>query len=486
MRGWVRALWTPVLGLVMGYPGWAGESPANLNERLDAALAAPALRGARVSALVVEEGSGRVLYGSRPDRELVPASNQKVLTAFAALEAFGPTHRFVTEIHADRRPDSEGEVEWLVLRGGGDPALTSERFWRMVSDLRMQGLRRVKNGIRVDAGAFAGGRWHPSWGKTSARAYHAPVSALTVNYGAFSVSVRPGPSSGSRALAVLDPAVPWLKLVDRANTGSSGSRARLRVDRAAAEGFERVTVSGTLPVGGEPRRVHRSVLDPARYAGAVLRSQLEAQGIRVEGAVQSAPTPTGSVLLLAFEGPPMAEIVGLMMKYSNNGIAESLVKNLGARASEGVGSWENGIPALRAELTGAGIDLAGATLVDGSGLSYDNKISPRALVDILLAARRSFRSGPEFIASLPISSLDGTLEERVDEAPGEIRAKTGLLTRVTALSGFARPPGGSTAVFSILVNGFRSSPDRAMRAVDAFVEALVEGRFSVEETPPNS
>lgn len=474
MRGLARALVAAIFWIVTGVPGAAGASEANLTERLDAALSAPALRGARVSALVVDEGSGQAIYARKPDRALVPASNEKILTAFAALEAFGPGHRFVTEIHADRLPDAEGAVEWLVLRGGGDPALTSERFWRIASDLRLAGLRQVRDGIRVDAGGFSGGSWHPSWGKTSSRAYHAPVSALTVNYGAFAVSVRPGARAGADAVAIVDPAVAWLKLVDRATTGPAGSRAKLAVSREAGDGFEQVTVSGTLPAGSAPKQVHRSVLDPALYAGAVLRMQLEAQGIRVSGSVRSAPTPPDAVSLLAFEGPALAEVVGLMMKYSNNAIAEALVKNLGARASEGVGSWKNGMPALRAELTRAGIDLTQSTLVDGSGLSYDNKISPRTLVEVLRAARRSFRSGPEFTAALPISFTDGTLEERVEEVPGAVRAKTGLLTRVTALSGFAERTEGARAVFSILVNGFRGSPGRAMRAVDAFVEALIQ------------
>jgi D-alanyl-D-alanine carboxypeptidase/D-alanyl-D-alanine-endopeptidase (penicillin-binding protein 4) len=111
-------------------------------------------------------------------------------------------------------------------------------------------------------------------------------------------------------------------------------------------------------------------------------------------------------------------------------------------------------------------------IVDGSGLSYRDKLTPRALVDALRIARGSFRIGPEFLASLPIANGDGTLEKRVERAPGRVRAKTGLLNRVTSLSGYAELEGGEVAVFSVLTNGYRGSDEAAMEALDHFVAVL--------------
>ena len=432
--------------LLLGADGGdAGD--AALQERLDRAVETRALRGARTAALVLRRDDGRVLYARDADRAMIPASNQKILTAIAALSAFGPTHRFVTEVLSETAPDGEGAVQTLFVRGGGDPSLTSEDLWRLAADLRRQGVRAVKGDLVLDDSAFDTERWHPSWGTISARAYHAPVGALSVNYGAFATVVEPGAAEGDPVRVSLDPPARFFRLANRAVTGPArrGRRA-LIIERSAGPGRELVTVSGTIPAGADPYTVHRSVTEPALYAGGVLRLQLEANGIEVAGDTKRGHAPPTAHTLLAFEGKPVAETVRLFMKYSNNAIAESLVKAMGARAGEAPGSWQNGVPAMRAELAGLGLDTTDIGITDGSGLSYENRITPRRLVEALRMAERSFRFGPEFIAALPIASADGTLEDRADGAAEAVRAKTGLLTRVTALSGYARLADGTGAV----------------------------------------
>ena len=444
-----------------------------IEERLDHALRDPGLRGARVAALVVEREGGGVLYARDADRAMIPASNMKVLTAIATLSAFGPAHRFTTEILAPLLPDAEGAVAQLAIRGGGDPALTSEDVWRLAADLRRIGLRRVKEGLLLDDSAFDGQRWHPSWGPVSARAYHAPVGALAVNYGAYSVTATPGANPGDPVHVEVDPAVTYFPLVNRATTGPRRSAPALQIERAHGEGAEQVIVSGTLPAGSEPKTAYRSVVDPLGYAGALFRMQLEANGIRVEGAIRRGVVPPDAKPLLAFEGRPIAEIVRLFVKHSNNVIAESLLKALAAHEGARPATWEQGLAVVRRELETLGLPVAGATLVDGSGLSYENRVSPRLFVEALRVADRSFRFGPEFVSALPIGAADGTLEKRAEGAGAAVRAKTGLLTRVTGLSGYAKLADGRVAVFSILANGFRGSADTAMNGIDQFVAELV-------------
>jgi serine-type D-Ala-D-Ala carboxypeptidase/endopeptidase (penicillin-binding protein 4) len=453
----------------------ASAAEQGLGARLDAALAVPALRGARIGAIVVDAERDRVLWAHNPDRPLVPASNLKLLTALAALGSFGPTYQFVTEVLADGPPAADGAVDALYLRGGGDPALTSEDYWRLAADLRRAGLRRVRGGLVLDDSAFDGERWHPSWGRVSARAYHAPIGALTANYGAFSVTVEPGSEAGAPVRARIDPEVPFLHLTNRARTGPARARTSLDVDRRPGSDFEEVVVSGVVPATAEPRTLERSVLDPTRYAGAVLRMQLEAVGIRVEGATRVGYVPAAAHTLLEFHGAPLADVVRRFLKYSNNEIGEGLLKAMGARDGAGPGSWKRGVAAARAELEALGLPLDGVTQVDGSGLSYENRATPRALVEAVRRGASSFAFGPEFLAALPIAARDGTLEERAEDAAGLARAKTGLLTRVTALSGLAVTPDGRRVAFSILVNGFRVPASRAMHAVDGFLAALVTG-----------
>jgi D-alanyl-D-alanine carboxypeptidase/D-alanyl-D-alanine-endopeptidase (penicillin-binding protein 4) len=485
MGGRLRAVVAGLALLPVAAPALAG---APLSERLDQALHHRGLRGARVAVLVVDAADGSTVFARDPDRALVPASNQKVLTALAALSAFGPAYRFETRVLADAAPDAEGAVSRLYVVAGGDPALTSEDIWRLAADLRRAGLRRVRGGIAVDASLFDDERWHPSWGKTSSRAYNAPVAALSVNYGAFAVRVRGGDQPGQGVDAVIDPPVGFLHLANRAQTLPARARTTLLVDRRPGAGFEEVVISGGVPAGAEVETHYRSVLDPVLYAASVLRLQLEANGVAVEGELARAAAPPGAFELIAFRGSPLSDIVQRFMKHSNNAIGETLVKAMAARRGVLPASWSAGVEAVRSQLAGLGIDDEGLVMVDGSGLSYANRVSPRVFVAALRLAERSFQFGPEFVAALPIAAADGTLEERAEGAAYHVRAKTGSLTRVTGLSGYAEVAGGRRLVFSLLVNGFRGPAPEAWDAVDGFLEELVAGDSAhlVQDSPPNS
>jgi D-alanyl-D-alanine carboxypeptidase/D-alanyl-D-alanine-endopeptidase (penicillin-binding protein 4) len=378
-------------------------------------------------------------------------------------------------VWSDRAPDAEGAVELLAVEGGGDPGLTSEQVWRLAADLRLAGLRRVKGGILVDDAAFGDGFWHDTWGEISTRAYHAPVGALNVNYGSYQLEVRPGARPGASVRASLDPPVAYLALAAQAQTRAAGTPSKLVVDRASRDGGgEAVRLTGAMPLGADAQVFRRAVGDPALYAGAVLEMQLEAVGIAVDGGVRRGRPPAGARELLAFEGQPLGQLVELFVKWSNNTIAETLLKDMGRAASGGPGTWENGRAAVRASLARLGVDTAGLVLVDGSGLSRDDRVTPRTLVEALRVARASFRFGPELVAALPIAAGDGTLERRAAGAASAVRAKTGLLDGVTGLSGYADGGEHGELVFSILANGLRRGDEAAMAGMDAFAAALVK------------
>lgn len=447
---------------------WKG-SP--LAQRLQAVIDSRDLRGAEVGALAVDADSGAVLFAHDPDHERIPASNQKVLTSVAAAAEFGPTHRFITEVSAGAQPDGEGRVPWLAVRGSGDPTLTSEQWWRLAADLRRLGVRHVAGPVWLDASVFDDEYWHPAWGEPSARAYFAPVAGLGANYGAYGVVVEPA-GAGEPARVRIDPPVPYLRVLSQARTGPPGTRPSLAVSRRPGKDVERVVVTGSLAAGAEPEVFWRSVADPVAYAGAVLAMQLEANGITVDGPVAAGPVPPGGVLLHAFEGKDLAEVLRLLGKYSSNVIAESLLKAMGVRAFGGRGSFETGAEAVHSRLQALGLPLDHAKIVDGSGLSRDDRVTPRLLVAALRAVRRSFEYGPEIVVSLPIAGGDGTMSERAEGAAGRVRAKTGLLTGVATLSGFVEMADGRVAAFSFLVNDFEQGAPAARRAADRFAEAL--------------
>jgi D-alanyl-D-alanine carboxypeptidase/D-alanyl-D-alanine-endopeptidase (penicillin-binding protein 4) len=457
----------------------AADAQTTWRAALEHAAAAKGLRGASLSALVVDQGSGARLWAREADALLVPASTQKLLTAVAALHAFGPTHRFVTELRASRPIGPDGAIGDLFVRGG-DPALTSEQWWRLAADLRALGLREVRGDLVLDDSLFDAVRWHDSWGPITARAYHAPVGALAANFGAFRVRVGPGAAPGAPLEASVDPPVGYFRVENGGRTGKAGSRPTLAVERSGAKNQERIRIQGSVPVGAAPDEIWRSAADPLAYAGAVLRMQLEANGIRVAGAVRRGVAAPGAGLLLEFEGLPLEQVASLFLKYSNNFIAESLVKWLALGPDPGPqdppASWTAGTRALSAQLSGLGVPLGSARIVDGSGLSRSNRISARILVETLRQGERLFAGGPELLAALPLAAEDGTLRRRTRDVRGHVRAKTGSLDGVSSLAGFARTERGRDVVFAILATGYQGGDGAAAAALDAWVGALVRDR----------
>lgn len=440
-----------------------------LAAELDRILKEQTLRGARVSALVVALDDGSTVYEREPDLPVTPASNVKLLTAIAALETFGPTWRFETVVRAPAPPDQQGNVDQLCLVGGGDPALTSEQIWRLAADLRSRGVRRVRGGILVDDSLFADGFWHPAWGEVSRRAYHAPVGALNVNYGSFVVHVIPS-LPGRFAHVSIDPPVDLFQLSGAVRT-RSGSKRDIRMSIASTTKGERVRVSGAIGSNAGEATYPRRVSDPALYAGHVFRMQLEALGIAVKGTVRRGKCTSSAVELLRFRGRPLAEITRLFLKYSNNAISETLIKQLGLRGS-GKGAWKEGIEATKAVLRRLGLWAPGMRLVDGSGLARDNAVPARVFVAGLRHAAQNFAYGPELLSALPLAGADGTLRERAGGARGAVRAKTGLLDGVAALSGLARAEDGEILAFSVLVDRHSAADTDVMRLLDRFAVAL--------------
>ena len=461
--------------LLFGLPGRVGASDPS---PLAALLRDPNLRGARVGALVVDLGTGEVLEEHDAQRALVPASTAKLVTAAAALAEWGPAFRFETPVRASTALDSEGLLRgdlWIV--GRGDPALVSEELWRLAEELRLLGLREVRGGIGVESTYFDSAQWNPDRGRGDGRAYDAPVSALAANYSSFRIDVRPGSAVGEPLRISIAPDLPYFRLRGRGRTLALAGGLEIRVAPRPDGSGDAVSVRGSLRPADEAKTYWRAVSRPALYAGVLLRAQLEAQGIRVGGGVRVGRAPERGPELLRFRGENLGRIVWKMNKYSNNFIAGGLTKSLGAARFGPPGSWSKGTRALAEYLermVGTGPE---ERLVDGSGLSPRNGLSARVLVRVLREAATNFEWGPEFLASLPLGGLDGTLEDRVPLSGVFLRAKTGHIRGVSALCGVVPRADGRRIGFAILVNGARASRAVVDGALDAFV-----GRLAGAET----
>lgn len=430
--------------------------------------------GAKAGATVVDVESGHVLASSGADLALNPASNAKLVTAYAALRVLGPSHRFATGLFGEA---VAGEVAELTLRGHGDPSLTTADLVELARALARRGVNRVGT-IIVDQSHFDDHSLPPAYDQQpeETAAFRSPVAAVSVNANALSVHVAPG-RPGEAAIVTVEP--PGLARIEgRVATGRATQPERLTVRVAAASGAAAgslplvVTVSGRVPEGAPPASIVRRIDDPSLAAGFVLRWALSSAGITSRSVALGA----GSKRELALHrSAPLSELLRALGKDSQNFSAEMILKATGAKARGGTGTSEAGALASRDALAAAGATDPRLVVRNGSGLFDANRLTPSSLATLLRTAARDASIAPEFLSHLAIGGVDGTLRGRFKRWASDraIRAKTGTLASVCALSGYAFGPEGEGAVaYSFIATEVPGKVRDARRAIDAAVEAL--------------
>ncbi|SDQ40787.1 D-alanyl-D-alanine carboxypeptidase/D-alanyl-D-alanine endopeptidase [Actinopolyspora saharensis] len=476
LLGFVVLLTIPTGAASPPSPDTGGE----LRDDLDGILEDPRLEGATAGVVVRDPRSDRVLYARNPRTRMTPASNAKLFTSVAALETLGEDFRFDTEVLATgerRGAELRGE---LYLRGTGDPTMLAADYRELAAEVAASGIEVVRGRVLADDSWFTGPGLANGWMAVD-EPYHyaAPVSALTVapteDYDAGSVLVRVRPGDpGTPVRVSTRPSTGAVTVVNRARTSSAGSPETLSVRRE--HGSDRVLVSGELPADSGRKRFFSSVPDPTRYALDVFRRALAEHGVSFEG-VGTARTPERARVLAEHRSMPLGELLTPFLKLSNNGHAETLVKTMGRRVL-GEGSWTAGMQVLRNELDALGVDPGSYRLVDGSGLSTLDAVSPRQL-SLLLDAARAEPWFDTWYAALPVAGaperlVGGTLRGRMGgtAAEGEVVAKTGSMTGVTALSGYVRTRSDRPLVFSVVFNDFLGAAPRDVQ--DALAVRLAE------------
>ncbi len=463
---------TAVAGLAVAL-GLLTSSSASAGDAVDATgvlradlrriLASPGLDGARTGIHIRSLSDGKVLFDRNSDELFNPASNMKLLTTAAALHFLGPSYLFRTEIRRD--PDfSDGVVHGhLYVRAWGDPTLTTEAMFGLVNEIALRGVEEVRGNIVIDDRFFDDVTEGPGWEEESGDpAYAAPIGAFSVNFNTFVVRVLPGDRSGAPARARVWPDIDMFDTRVQATTRGRRTRTRLWVGTSESAGDSiDVLVRGRIAKDATAGRSYRRrVHDPSRFAGGMLARMLEMRGIKVRGRVRRGPLPeTGTVAVVTHYSPPLAEITGLLNKYSNNFIAEQILKTLGAEILEAPGTWEKGTDVIARFLNELGVPEEAYRLGNGSGLNDVNRVTPAVITQVLSHMYRRFDVRPEFVASLAVAGQSGTIGGRFANtaAVSRIRAKTGSLRGVSTLSGYAVTRDDRVLAFSIMMNGYDGS-----------------------------
>ena len=459
-----------------------------LRTQLDEVFGSPTLAKAKVGVMVVEAETGKTVY-ARSDKTLLnAASNVKIVTSAAALGMLGPEYRWKTTLSASVSPfgpllSPGGELTGdLFLRGFGDPTLSTQDLHAMIGDLVALGLRKIHGGVVVDESFFDRTHVGPGYDqKSESYASRAPSSAASLNGNVVSVTVVPGPSPGTLARILLEPASPYFTVSGRIVSSGEGPAAHTIETQDDGHGHTVILVSGRVRAGSEPHTLYRRVIDPPGYLGNTLRQLLERRGISVAKAVvRVAAAPVqGLRILSTHESAPLGVAAHDLNKRSNNFAAEQVLRTLGAEIVGRPGTWDRGLEAVARYLATAGVARGSYVMTNGSGLYESNRFSAEQITQVVRAAMRDFRISAEFQASLAVAGTDGTIAHRMTGTLAErfVRAKTGTLATASCLSGIAGSPGHIPLVFSVLMNDVanageaRRLQDRAAELLVAYLEA---------------
>ncbi|MGE5361818.1 MAG: D-alanyl-D-alanine carboxypeptidase/D-alanyl-D-alanine-endopeptidase [Bacteroidales bacterium] len=428
--------------------------------------------------------TGEVLYACNETKLLMPASNMKIVTLAVAAERLGWDHTFETKVVAKGQVDAGVLHGDLVIVGSGDPTINGRSgaatavFEDWAARLREAGIKTVSGRVIADDRLFdaepLGAGW--SWDYL-VYGYAAPVTALQFNENVAEVVVRPGSAEGLPAMVFVRPEGSGLSVLNHVTTSAAGTQPAIEVRRMA--GSARLDVSGTVAAAASDVVRSVAVDDPVRFFAQAFKNVLTANGVSVRGEAVNArtldPAPDVSAIepILVRRSAPLSEIAKVLMKVSQNLYAETLVKTLGAQA--GTGSIEAGEKVIQEVLESWGVPPESHVLVDGSGLSRYNYVTAQMLGQVLRHLYLDQRHRQPFIDSLPIAGVEGgTLARRMrgTRAAGNVRAKTGSIANVRALSGFVQTVDGEPLVFSFLANNFTQPQATIDHAIDLAAERL--------------
>ncbi len=432
-------------------------------------------KGFHVGVEAIEIDTGRVLVAAGEHQPLNPASNAKLVTAITALSVLKPEHRFETGLYG---PSGKGSVlsGALVLKGYGDPSLSTGDLYEMALELKRDGVKRIDGGIIVDQ-RFHDDQFTPPAFEQQPNEwmpFRAPVSAIALNENVIVATIRPG--GGEHALVSFWP--PGFVDVEGTVKLSDGGGANVQMNlgpSATDPSRMKAHVSGSIPGDVKGVTYYRRVEDPRLLAGYALKAVLNDLGIEVKGEIRSG-SASSHTLLARHRSAPLAALLLPVGKQSDNFYAEMILKALGGEKKSKPAQTDGGAEIAVKLLTQIGAFDNGVVVKNGSGLFDANRATAHELATLLRWAYREPSIQGEVLTHLSIGGVDGTLHGRFrsEHARRAVRGKTGTLDDAVALSGYVlAPPGRSPVAFSILINNCKGKVAQARGFADKLVAKLV-------------
>ena len=449
---------------------------ANLPPPVQAALADAGIPKDAVGVVVYDTARKKSVLTHNASRAFNPASTMKLLTTFAGLELLGPNFSWRTEAYVTGDTEHGVLNGDLVIKGYGDPSLTLEKFWLLLHKLRLAGLRDIRGDLVLDTQYFSLSPHDPAeFDDKPERAYNVGPQSLLVNYKAFEFQIS---ADNKNVFVRADPPLSELRIVNNLTlTGECDPNWRDAIEIKARNDseFKTVEFSGSYAPQCGIRSIYLGLFDNTRYVFGLFKKLWEESGAKFAGTVRVGAVPPGSKLLAMQASPPLSEVIRDINKFSNNVMARQLFLTLSSELSGEPGSTQNAATIVKQWLITRGLYFDTLVLENGAGLSRKERIAPMDLVELLLAAYKSPLM-PEFIASLPLLSVDGTMQKRLkgQDISGQAHIKTGSLDQVRAIAGYVQDRRGRLAIVVFLINHGRAAESQV--AQDKLLKWVYERR----------
>jgi D-alanyl-D-alanine carboxypeptidase/D-alanyl-D-alanine-endopeptidase (penicillin-binding protein 4) len=407
-----------------------------------------------LSIYVEELVSGDVVLAWNEATPRNPASVEKMVTTLVALDILGPAYRWKTEVSALGEVDSGVLSGDLLLKGYGDPYLVTERFWQMLRRVRLEGIDRIDGNLLLDDSYFDVGDYDPAaFDREPLRAYNVSPNALLTNFKVVRYFFEPAVDSAGVNVK-LEPALENLDVVNRLRVTSGACRGYQRgITITPNDDYSQVTFSGRFPSGCEIYAMDRTALGHNEFTYGLFKSLWQESGGEFAGGWQNIVADEAVEPIVVFDSPPLSEVIAKVNKYSNNVMAKQLLFTLAAEQYGPAGTEAKGRQVVREWLAEHGMDFEELRIDNGAGLSRNSRMTARHLGNMLRYAYES-PFMPEYLSSLSLSGLDGTLSRRFRDSSltGQAHMKTGSLDHVSAVAGYFQARSGKRYIVVTMLN----------------------------------
>ena len=443
-----------------------GTVNAQLPPPVAQALARAGIPETSAGVYVQEIGAAEPLVAHRAEQGFNPASVMKLVTTYAGLELLGPAHQWSTDIYTEGVMLQDVLVGNLIIKGGGDPKFTIENFWLLLRALRAKGVREIRGDLLLDRSLFAND--HPDPGRFDGeptQPYNTTPDALLTNFKTFTLTFAPD-AEGKGVRITVDPPSAKLHIVNNLTLaeGACGNWiGRIKTQVQDSGDTARLTFAGPYARQCSEQANYYSVLGHREYVGGLFQHLWRDLGGVFNGRVRDGDANANAIKVVSQRSPALSEIVRDINKFSNNVMARQLLLSIGASAG-GAATPDRATRVVQQFFAGKGLPMPQLVIENGSGLSRIERVSARDLGQMLQAAFRS-PVMPEFIASMPLVGVDGTMIRRLTNSgvAGQAHIKTGLITGVRAMAGYVLDAKGRRVSVVLLINHANSHNGNAVQ-----------------------